>query len=255
MIQPFDNGGPFDRRYADVIKPAIESCGLHPYRVDEDPSASIPIDQIEQGIKDAAICIADITLDNPNVWFELGFAIASKKELCLICADTREAKYPFDVQHRSIIKFSTQAPSDFDELRKKIESKIPALVAKQEKLQPGTIEQSPLVESGDISALEIVTLCTVMENRVGPDSLVSHWQVAVDMDKLGYNKLATNVGLEKLRKKDMVETGAQTDSDGDRHSWYKLTDSAIDWLLENEERLELKRRPASISRIDDEIPF
>jgi hypothetical protein len=63
-----------------VFKPAIEEAGLEPYRVDRDPSVSIPINDIEKGIRDAAVCFADITLDNPNVWFELGYALASERK-------------------------------------------------------------------------------------------------------------------------------------------------------------------------------
>ena len=80
VIQPFDRGA-FDKRYEDVFSPSIAAAGLEPYRVDRDPGASIPIEQIESGIRAAAVCLADITADNPNVWFEVGFAIASGKEL------------------------------------------------------------------------------------------------------------------------------------------------------------------------------
>jgi len=78
VIQPFD-GGRFDKRYTDVFKPAIEAAGLDLYRVDRDPSVSIPVNNIEQGIRGAAVYLADITLDNPNVWFELGYALATEK--------------------------------------------------------------------------------------------------------------------------------------------------------------------------------
>ncbi|MBU0719064.1 MAG: hypothetical protein KJ749_12505 [Planctomycetes bacterium] len=38
VIQPFDDGGEFDKRYEDVFLPAIRDAGLEPYRVDRDPS-------------------------------------------------------------------------------------------------------------------------------------------------------------------------------------------------------------------------
>ena len=76
VIQPFD-GAKFDKRYTDIYKPAIEAAGLEAYRVDTDPGVQVPIDAIEKGIKQATICLADITTDNPNVWYELGFAFAS----------------------------------------------------------------------------------------------------------------------------------------------------------------------------------
>jgi hypothetical protein len=82
VIQPFD-GGKFDKRYDDVFSPAIRAADLEPYRVDRDPNVSIPIDDIEKGISASTACLVDITTDNPNVWFELGYAIAAQKEVVL----------------------------------------------------------------------------------------------------------------------------------------------------------------------------
>ena len=58
VIQPFD-GGPFDKRYDDVVAPAITAAGLDPYRVDRDPHASIPIDAIMDGIRNALVWVAE----------------------------------------------------------------------------------------------------------------------------------------------------------------------------------------------------
>src|SRR5262245_21786666 len=102
VIQPFD-GGPFDKRYDDVFVPAIQKAGLEPYRVDRDPAASIPIEEIEKNIRRADVCLADISLGNPNVWFELGYAIAAVKPVVLVCVHDATRKYPFDIQHRAVI--------------------------------------------------------------------------------------------------------------------------------------------------------
>lgn len=67
VIQPFDNGK-FDKRYKDVFKPALGIAGVVAYRVDEDYSVNIPIDAIEERIRDSRLCLADITADNPNVF-------------------------------------------------------------------------------------------------------------------------------------------------------------------------------------------
>jgi nucleoside 2-deoxyribosyltransferase len=123
VMQPFD-GDTFDKRYEDVFKPAIIDAGIDCYRVDQDPSVSIPIDDIESGIRNSEICFAELTTDNPNVWFELGFAIAVQKEVVLVCSEDRESKFPFDVQHRNIIQYKTDAPQDFEELRGKITKRI-----------------------------------------------------------------------------------------------------------------------------------
>jgi hypothetical protein len=97
VIQPFDDGGKFDKCYKDIFGPAIREAGLEPYRVDNDPGVSVPIDEIENGIRKAVVCLADITLDNPNVWFELGYALASEKPVCMVCSEARTFRYPFDV--------------------------------------------------------------------------------------------------------------------------------------------------------------
>ena len=67
VIQPFDNGK-YDKRFEDVYKPAIEAAGAEAYRVDRDHSVEVPIDAIEEGIRSAEVCLADVSDDNPNVW-------------------------------------------------------------------------------------------------------------------------------------------------------------------------------------------
>jgi hypothetical protein len=83
VIQPFDKGR-FDKPYADVFAPAISEAGLEPYRIDRDPTVTIPIEDIQAGIESCEACLAEISTDNPNVWFELGYAIASQREVVLI---------------------------------------------------------------------------------------------------------------------------------------------------------------------------
>ena len=101
VIQPFDRGV-YDKRYVDVFRPSIEAAGLDPYRVDEDPSVAIPIRDIERGIRNAEVCFAEISTDNPNVWFELGYAIAARKPVVMVCSESR-IRFPFDVAHRTIV--------------------------------------------------------------------------------------------------------------------------------------------------------
>lgn len=91
VIQPFD-AGKFDNRFDDVYKPAIEAAGLEEYRVDRDPAVDVPIEAIEQGIRNATVCLADITTDNPNVWYELGFALAAGKPVVMVCSKERPIK-------------------------------------------------------------------------------------------------------------------------------------------------------------------
>ena len=79
VFQIFDDGGAYDKRYDEVISPAITAAGLEPYRVDRDAGAEIPIDTLHEEIRRSLVCLADITPDNPNVWYELSFAVASDR--------------------------------------------------------------------------------------------------------------------------------------------------------------------------------
>jgi len=129
VIQPFDDG-PYDKRYRDVLVPAIEKAGLEPYRVDEDPRTTIPIDEIENGIKRSDICLADVTADNPNVWYEVGYALANSKPVVLICMNRRPTPFPFDVRHRHVITYSLDSPRDFLLLGNEISSRLMAQLNK-----------------------------------------------------------------------------------------------------------------------------
>lgn len=143
VIQPFDCGK-FDKRYEDIFVPAIEAAGFEPYRVDKDPSVSIPIEAVADGIRNAAICLADITEDNPNVWYELGFAFASCIPTVMVCSQERKGKYPFDIQHRSIIKYLTESGRDYDQLRQDLTIKLKATEKKDKLFR--SITESHLVE-------------------------------------------------------------------------------------------------------------
>ena len=111
VIQPFDKGK-FDTRYIDIFEPAIRKAEFEPYRIDNDLSVRVPIDEIEKGISESSICFAEITTDNPNVWYELGFAFACDKDVIMVCSDERQGKFPFDIQHRHIITYKTNSTGD-----------------------------------------------------------------------------------------------------------------------------------------------
>ncbi len=128
VIQPFDSGK-FDKRYEAVFKPPVEAAGLEPYRVDRDPTVEVPIEAIEEGIRNASICLADITSDNPNVWYELGFAFAAGRPVVMVCSDERTGKkYPFDIQHRAVTPYQSEAPQDFNELQAAVTERLKSLL-------------------------------------------------------------------------------------------------------------------------------
>lgn len=249
VMQPFD-GGVFDSRFEDIFAPAIRDAGLEPYRVDQDPKVSIPIQDIESGIRDSRLCLADISLDNPNVWFELGFAIASFKDVVLVCSDQRQSKFPFDVQHRSIIRYSTGAPRDFDVLRQNIIKRIKALLQKAETLSTIS-DMSKLKKIEGLDQHEVMALAAIGENIDTTEDVAAIYQIRRDMENYGLTKLATTIALKTLSDKGMIETGNYRDYEGENYTGYSLSETGWQWILENKQQFVLKRP----NKDEPEIPF
>ncbi|MBI3249089.1 MAG: hypothetical protein HYZ50_21510 [Deltaproteobacteria bacterium] len=245
MIQPFDKGR-FDKRYEGVFAPAIREAGLDPYRVDRDPSVSIPIEDIEAGIESCEACLAEISTDNPNVWFELGYAIASQREVVLVCSEERTSHFPFDVQHRSVIRYSTESPQDFDQLQTQITARLKALL--QRKARLGQVAQIPSVTKFEgLEQYEIAVLVAVAQQINDPDDGISAYRVREDMEKAGFTKLAATLGLKALLDKEMLETFQNKDYDGDVFTAYRVTETGMAWLFANQNKLILRQ--------EEEVPF
>ena len=256
IIQPFD-GGQFDKRYFDVIKPTIEKVGLEPYRVDEDHHSSIPINDIEDKIKSSLICLADITLDNPNVWYELGYAISANKPVIMICSKDRKTKFPFDVQHRKIIKYSTESPQDFEKLKEDIENRANAILEKREALTKVSSESIANVEG--LAQHELIAIVAIAENLESSEDNVSSYTIKNDIENSGFTKMAAVIGLQNLERKGFISNKEYQDSyQHDSYIGYQLTQNGWDWVMDNQERFEMKKQQPvqQIQHIDtDEIPF
>lgn len=252
VIQPFD-GGAFDKRYDDVFVPAIKDAGIEPYRVDRDNSVSIPIDDIESGIRNSELCLAEITKDNPNVWFELGYAMAVPKEVVLVCSEERESKFPFDVQHRSIIKYKTESPQDFMQLKDKITGRIKAILKKTSEISK-VAKISPVADTEGLSQHELVALVTVMQNSFISEEGVSAFKIKEDMNNAGFTDIAVSLALKSLSQKGMIRTDQTTDFNGNQYRVYNVTSNGSDWLLRNQDMLILQEEPYTHTESDLE-PF
>lgn len=252
-MQPFD-GGVFDKRYEDIFSPAIKAAGLEPYRVDQDPKVSIPIQDIESGISESRICFADITLDNPNVWFELGFAIAKGKEVVIVCSAERTTKFPFDIQHRSVIRYEVSSSSDFDKLKSQITAKIRAYLQKEETL-PKLSEL--LATTSNIDGLEqheIVCLAAMAENMDHPESAIGPYQIKNDMEKSGFTKIATTLALKGLLEKSLIVQAEVQEWNSEPYLGYKFTANGWVWVLKNQQKFSLKKVEMT-NPFEEDIPF
>jgi nucleoside 2-deoxyribosyltransferase len=257
VIQPFDNG-PYDKRYRDVLKPAIIDAGLEPYRVDEDAGTSVIIDDIEKGIQASDICLADITPDNPNIWYEVGYARANGKAVVLICAESRPTEFPFDVRHRTIVSYSLESASDFAKLHQDVTARLKALVEKAERLQ--TVESlSPVKDTEGLSSYEIAGLVAITENSLTPDAAVMPDNVKSDLERAGYTAMAISLSLKSLARKKMIAFDTESDAYGYSYQVCRITEGGVDWLIQHRDQFRMRReeaaQPAEPQVSDEDIPF
>ena len=82
--------------YKDVIKPVCEQYGYHVVRGDDFYTSGQILEDITQSIRSSALVIADVTPDNANVFYELGYAHGIGKPTILLSDRSRE-KLPFDI--------------------------------------------------------------------------------------------------------------------------------------------------------------
>lgn len=259
LIQPFNEV--FDKRYRSVFAPAIKATGLTPYRIDEDRSVTVPIEDIEKKIEGAAICLADITENNPNVWYELGYAIASRKLVCLICSSQRADAFPFDIRHRHIIRYTTDSPDDFSQLQNEITERISATMKRQEgfaAIQASSAPDEPLPDQ--LSELELSTILLLATEANGTGAGISHWVLQNGLDSAGYNKVGAALGARQLVRRGMVSSHVETDQDGDEYAVYALTDSGWSAFEAAASSINVKALPkVSAPRasydLNDDIPF
>jgi hypothetical protein len=114
---------PFSTEFNDVWKGGIQRAAnelqMIPLRVDEINKSSNITDDIVESIKKSHITIVDVTDNNPNVMFELGYALAKGKPNIII---SQSADYlPFDIRNiRTIVYDNTW--SGIEELRSKLKS-------------------------------------------------------------------------------------------------------------------------------------
>jgi tetratricopeptide (TPR) repeat protein len=86
----------FDKVYTDFIKPALEDKGFEVFRADEELNAGNIRADMFQELLLADLVVADLSINNPNVWYEMGVrhALRSRGVVQITC---KRDYMPFDV--------------------------------------------------------------------------------------------------------------------------------------------------------------
>jgi tetratricopeptide (TPR) repeat protein len=103
VIMPFgkkkgSDGGLYDFNaiYTQLIRPALEMAGFEAFRADEETTSGDILTDMFQELLLADLCIADMSIDNANVFYELGIRHAFRKR-GIVHIQAGRAYMPFDV--------------------------------------------------------------------------------------------------------------------------------------------------------------
>jgi hypothetical protein len=127
VLMPFQSD--FNDVLSESIRPAVEGNGLVCQRADDIENNDEIMEDVWEGIWKCRIVVADLTDDNPNVFYEVGIADTVGKEVVLIAQNGRLGRPPFDVSARRIVFYDNDV-SGRKKLRKDLASMIAAVLEK-----------------------------------------------------------------------------------------------------------------------------
>jgi len=125
VAMPFGTkeGTDFNRVYGEYIKPALEAAGFEVFRADEEMRAGEIRKDMFQELLLADLVVVDLSIDNPNVWYELGVRHGLRKR-GVVQIGSRRDRLPFDVVTDRILRYALKDgapdPATLEDDRKKL---------------------------------------------------------------------------------------------------------------------------------------
>lgn len=172
----------------------------------------------------------------------------------MVCSTERITPFPFDVHHRNIVKYDVASSSDFKKLGNEITERLTALLKKQRSIE--TIESlKPAAKTQGLTPHEISVLALIMAQFDSPGLSAS--DIRRSMLRAGYTEVATGLAVEKLKRSEYIEILNINEENYDQaYLVWALTIKAKNWLLANEDQLNLREKPEKgQSFSDSDIPF
>jgi hypothetical protein len=94
VIVPFDAAG---QRILDAVRRALEEVGVEVFRFDNISPGASWANAITDAVRSSDFLVVDVTRQNPNVYYELGFAHALRKPTILIASSEASGSLPSDL--------------------------------------------------------------------------------------------------------------------------------------------------------------
>lgn len=146
--------------YNSYIKPILNKMHYEAVRIDEKTNPGDVMEFVWKEINESAFVIADVSIANPNVLYEIGIAHTLGKEV-IILTDSPD-KVPFDIKKNRYLDYSVYDEKSIKEMKEKLESAIKIITSKmndgfKEKIQILSINEiESLADEMSINAAKIV---------------------------------------------------------------------------------------------------
>jgi hypothetical protein len=112
----------FDKVYRVIITRAVQEVGLKPLRADETVGSRLIHSDMFKDLRDRSIVLADLSLENPNVFYELGIRhVMSPTGTVLMCR--KGTDLPFDVRLSRVVFYKFDGDDlDWEEVEETIKA-------------------------------------------------------------------------------------------------------------------------------------
>ena len=89
--------------YTEFVLPVLHGCKLNCTRGDDIFGSNVIMEDVRSAIAAADLVVADLTGQNPNVFYEVGIAHTMGKQVLLLSQSINDV--PFDLRHRRVLSY------------------------------------------------------------------------------------------------------------------------------------------------------
>jgi tetratricopeptide (TPR) repeat protein len=119
----------FNRVYDEYIKPALELAGFEPFRADKEVRGGDIVTDMFQELLVADLVVVDLTIENPNVWYELGVRHALRaRGVVLVCGGRMTSAFDTYTNRKLLyaLKDGVPDPACLEEDKRKLAEMVKA---------------------------------------------------------------------------------------------------------------------------------
>ena len=210
-------------------------------------------------IESASICVAEVSTDNPNVWLELGYALALDRPAVILCDKSKRTRLPFDIQHRPVIFYRTDSRSGFDELESKVIKYVQSEIDRASRITRAPILKEGATQLEDLKDYEVAILSTLLALWPTPKSGGTHDELQQKLSSIEFNDVALALGISRLLSKGYInrKDSQEMDSWGNEYTTtvYQITPDGLGWIQSHEDKIQIREVAKASACPEEDVPF